>query len=204
MKSALIMMAFVVLSGCSWIAVDHYYESKESISGWSSEFRPGKSSTKNAGYPDAMIFSFSRPEFTVSLNVDYQNVISVGPIIFPVIPTPWKHTGELTLEATITTDSEVEVDLSKWQVSRNGKSRKIGPKEIFVPGYSSGSEWSEPSPLTLKNDSIVYVRYPLKAADIESINIAIGGFKTSGGLVKPPELNLVKTSGDWHFEQFTL
>ena len=71
MKPLVLIILLSALSGCSWIAVDRYYEAVDSNNQWLSEFREGKTSTKNQGYPDTFLHTFTHPEFKLVVDVSY-------------------------------------------------------------------------------------------------------------------------------------
>ena len=82
-KLLFIIVLLSQLSGCSWIAVDYYYDENSSSAEWVGEFRPGKTSTKMSGYPDTVLYTFEHHDFKLTLNLSYQNVVSIGPVVFP-------------------------------------------------------------------------------------------------------------------------
>lgn len=198
MKPFILMFMLAISSGCSWIAVDRYYEAVGSNNLWFSEFREGKTSTKNQGYSDTFLHTFTHPEFKLVVDVSYQDVVLVGPLIFPVIPTLWEHSGNLRMEVIIYTETNTEIDLSQWQVKFDGASHL--PEKVYVNGQNDAPIGK----VALEKDSQIYVIYPLKAASIDTIEIEFGLVLNGQNSIQVPALNLSKSKGDWHFEQFTL
>jgi hypothetical protein len=199
-----IVTLLCALSGCSWIAVDHYYESKVAPKNWTSDFRPGITSTKTAGYPDTILYTFSDSNFKLTLNVSYQNVVSIGPLIFPIIPMPWKHAGDLRLQASLELKTSIQFDTNSWKVTHKKTGIEISPSKMYLINPDTQAHNQEPSKVKLDKDSLIYLSYPIRAADITELAITLGSFTSSNSSVIPPTLNLTKTTGTWHFEQFTL
>jgi hypothetical protein len=204
-KLLFIIVLLSQLSGCSWIAVDYYYDENSSSAEWVGEFRPGKTSTKMSGYPDTVLYTFEHHDFKLTLNLSYQNVVSIGPVVFPIIPMPWKHLSELRLEATIETDQNIGFDLSHWKVKANVSNDAVQPSEVFfIENSSLETQNQAPAQVNIDKRSRIYLTYPLKAADVSEIVISVGTFSTQTGTITPPKLSLSKARGTWHFEQFTL
>jgi len=195
----LILVTFVFsLSGCAWISLDRYYGIDGTNDQWQSKFRPGKSSTKTVGYPDTQIHSFIHPEVELTLEISYQDIGAVGPLIIPFIPTPWDSSKNIMITATLYTESEIEIDFSTWQISTSGV--KHEPKEVFVDRISGEVKGK----VKLQKGSRIYLPYNLKAADVDSLSMEFGLIKAGQKLIKPPELNLLKTKGTWHYEAWTV
>ena len=52
------------------------------------------------------------PEFKFTVDISYQDVAAFGPLIVPIIPTPWDSSINLRLEARVYTEAEIKIDLS--------------------------------------------------------------------------------------------
>jgi hypothetical protein len=186
------------LSGCAWIALDRYYGVDGSNDQWQSEFRPGKTSTKMMGYPDTQIHSFVHPEFKLTVNISYQDTGAFGPLIVPIIPTPWDSDQNIMVRATVYTESEIEIDFSTWQITTNGVVHN--PENVFVVGVDE----SGLGKIKLAKNSTIFIVYQLKAVDVDSLLLDFGPVGKGPKSINIPELNLLKTKGTWHYEVWTV
>lgn len=179
-----------LISGCSWISRDYYYQSAET-SGWSKEFRPGKTSTKAAGYPDSVVYTLNEPDFELQLSVSYQNVVSVGPLIFPIFPTFSHHDGELRISAQVTPESAAILSTKEWRITELPSGKVVTPNNGVVE-------------MEIAESSNFQVVFPVQFSEVASFTLDIGTFNIAGKSISPPALQLTKEKGTWHFEQFTL
>ena len=198
MKSLILVLLLSSLSGCAWVALDRYYGVNGESDQWQSEFRPGKTSTKAMGYPDTQIHSFFGPEFKISVDISYQDIGAFGPLLIPIIPTPWDSSRDLTIEATVYTQSEIEIDFGSWEITTNG----VGhiPEEVFVAGMDEAYLGR----VKLTKNSTVFLSYKLKAADVDALIVDFGSILKGEELIKIPALKLLKTKGTWHYEVWTV
>mgnify|MGYP000182033045 CR=1 FL=1 len=110
------------------------------------------------------------PEFKFTVDISYQDVAAFGPLIVPIIPTPWDSSINLRLEARVYTEAEIKIDLSKWKITTGGAS--YAPENAFVVGL-----YETPiGKVKLEKNSSIIVVYPLKAADIDSLSVDFGSF----------------------------
>lgn len=192
-----LLIFLIFLQGCSWIAVDRYFESSGNSDVWVSKFREGKTSTKIGGYPDTFIHTYHHSKFSVAIDISYQNILFVGPLVFPIIPTPWKHGGDVIIEVRLNSIEEITVDINKWVLVADGV--RYLPKSILY----SDVGLTTMETLVPKGSSRTLVSYPLKAADLDVISLSVGSILLTGLPINIPSLDLVKQAGTWHFEQFT-
>ncbi len=201
--STLIILA-ILSSGCSWISRDYYYKSDVSVTGWTDEFRKGKRAIKRGGYPDAVIYSYKTDHFKLTLEVSYQDVVIVGPLLFPVIPTPWKSSRDLYLSVKIYPNKPMEFDSSKWKIIDGSTN------EIFHPvSYRSimdNNFLADQVPKKLKIDSTIFmsVTFPIKAVEVSSLTVNLGAFFVGAEEFVLSILTLSKAKGDWHFDQLSI
>ena len=198
MKLLIALVLLVNLSGCAWIALDRYYGTDGSNDQWASEFRPGKTSTKMSGYPDTQLHSFIKPEFKLTVNISYQDIGAFGPVIVPIIPTPWDSSRELRIVVEVYTESEIEVDFSSWQITTGEESHS--PQIVSVVGMDE----SPLGKIKLEKNSTILVYYQLKVADIDSLSVNFGPFLKGKKSIEIPALNLLKFKGTWHYEVWTV
>lgn len=179
-----------LISGCSWISRDYYYRGEET-SGWSEEFRSGKSSTKVAGYPDAIVYTLNDPELELKLSVSYQNVVSIGPLVFPIFPTFSHHDGELQVSVQVTPKHEAALSTNEWRII------EMPSGKVSLPSNGVAS-------MVITEPSYFRVVFPVKFSEVTRFTLDIGTLNIAGKKIAPPVLQLTKEKGAWHFEQFTL
>ena len=194
MKIFLLAVLLASISGCAWISLDRYYENDGSNYQWQSKFRAGKTSTKVMGYPDTQIHTFYHPSFKLTVDISYQDIGAVTPFFIPIIPTPWDSSKNLVVKANIYTDTETEIDLSKWFITTGGVS--YAPEKVFIVGQDKAIVGKT----MLTKGSYIYVTYQLKVAAIDSLLIDFGTFLKGQESIKVPILQLIKTKGTWHYE----
>jgi hypothetical protein len=192
-----LLILLIFLQGCSWIAVDRYFKNDGNSEVWASKFREGKTSTKTGGYPDTFVHTYHHSKFSVAIDISYQNVLFVGPLVFPIIPTPWKHSGDLIIEVRLNSIEEMTVDINKWILVADGV--RYLPKSILYSDVGLKTMKT----LVPKGSSRTLVSYPLKVADLDAMSLSVGSIQLTGLPINIPNLDLVKQAGTWHFEQFT-
>ncbi|MBV1880624.1 MAG: hypothetical protein KUG82_03280 [Pseudomonadales bacterium] len=198
MKLLILVILLSNLSGCAWIALDRYYGVDGINDQWQSEFRPGKTSTKMMGYPDTQIHSFAHSEFKLTVDISYQDTGAFGPLIVPIIPTPWDSDQNIMVRATVYTESEIEIDFSLWKITTNGVIHN--PEKVFVIGVDETGLGK----VKLAKNSTIFIVYELKAVDVDSLLLDFGPVEKGPVSIKIPELNLLKTKGTWHYEVWTV
>jgi hypothetical protein len=194
-------LLIITTSSCAWIGQDYYFENDNNYKGWTKKFQLGKDSDKNGSHRDTVIFNYQREQIEIELDVGYQDTTIFGPLIIPILPLPWDHTGELTVKVSLETKSDVEVDVSDWVIT------DLDTNSTFIPQsvYRSGKGIIPPTfILEEKNKVILFIRYPIKASEINYFDIKLGVFLYGKYKISPPNIVLKKVKGNWHYNQWTL
>ncbi|MBL1275460.1 MAG: hypothetical protein COB30_005185 [Ectothiorhodospiraceae bacterium] len=137
-----------------------------------------------------MLFTFEDSGFALTVSASYQNVVSVGPLVFPIIPFFSDFDGDLYISAEVTAKSPVQLNTGNWTIIdlSNNKSYQAIEQEQ----------------LTISTPTRFQVSFPIKAIDITRFKLQIGNITAGQQQITPPPIRLTKTKGTWHFEQFTL
>lgn len=180
-----------LLSACSWISRDYYFHSSEVSDFWGAEFRSGIANTKRAGYPDSVIYSYFDEDVKIGINVSYQDTTFWGPLLFPIVPLPWKSRGDFYVLIDIEAKVPVVYDSTAWIV------KDLNTDLVYKPEV-------EPRSLIGVDKITSLIEFPVSASSLTNIELQLSEFKYNGKTIKPEKLVLSVKKGDWHFQQFTM
>ncbi|NVJ51550.1 MAG: hypothetical protein HWE13_10605 [Gammaproteobacteria bacterium] len=177
--------------------MDRYYAVDGDSALWQSEFKPGTTSGKSTGYPDAQLLHYSTGDIKLTLELSYQEIGAVGPIV-PIIPTPWASSEELMIKVDIQTPTQVVTLFNDWIITANKQSYR--PSKV----YSEDLAPSPTSGVSLNNRRTVYLQYEVKFSDADKISINFAPLQQGQQNYLIPPLTLVKVKGAWRYEVMTV
>ena len=202
-----IILILIFFNGCTWIARDYYYGDNNNQEDWYQEFLKGKPSDKQGTHPAKEILTYTYKDFELKLHISYQDMTVYGPIIVPIIPTPWDTTRMLTIQVEIDTKGKlIALDPMKWQV------KDLSTRKIYYPNsinlYTNKKHEfiniDSMHSLEIYKPAKLYIHYPIKVSDTDEIEIDIESFSYEKEVLAPSPIKLKKVKGDWHFNQWTI
>jgi hypothetical protein len=194
-RTLLILFLLLLITSCAWIGRDYYFDTVNNSVIWQKKFQEGRSADKNGEHSDTVVFTYSMKEASIKINIDYQDVTVFAPVIIPMIPLPWQHSGKLHMEVIIEARESLNFDINDWRIINLDNNLEYKP------------EWVNASmPATLENNDSkkLFVQFPVEAVEISNLKLVFGPFIGSTAKTMPSPLTLKKIKGDWHYNQFTL
>ena len=204
-----IILILLILSGCATVQQEYYYKSNNNQTDWSHEFFVGEGGGKRVQSPAREVLTYSYEKLKISFYISYLDITAIGPVIIPIIPTPWDSDRELRIFVDVNTGSkDVQFDMTKWKV------KVISTREHYPPLKAETTPYIyEPTSVTQGLDSNYSKRdthlsyglhFPVKLSEIDEMEINIGSFTYGEKVLTPSIVKLKKIKGDWYFNGFTV
>jgi len=202
-----IVLILIIFGGCTWIEREYYYKDNNNKADWHHQFIKGSGGGKRIQLPAKEVLIYTHDKFQLKLHISYLDMTMYGPVIIPIIPTPWDTDKVLSIEVEVLTGKEpIILDSLKWKIE------DLSTNKIYFPNKLSGfrKEGKKYIAITSKNalklhgHSYLFISYSIKVSDIDNIEINIGSFTYEKELIKPSPIKLKKTKGDWYWNGFTV
>ena len=201
----LLIISVIMSAGCAWIGRDYYFDNDSKMDGWNKEFLEGKGSDKGGVHPDTATFHYNEVPFSFGFRIVYQDATVFGPLMIPIIPLPWSHSEDLTVNVTIETSKEIALDISSWEITDLETKTTFQPNSVFLYTNKTYHQYPDdvPSRININGATTVRVEYSVKASDINIVEVNFGKTLNRNGLATST-IRLEKVKGNWHYNQFTL
>ncbi len=191
-----LLVVAISVTGCSSVVRDMYYAQESVPPEWRGEFIPGRTSTKQAGGADQVLFTYTNDNLELSIHSEYQRVVTWGPLWFALIPTGgWGQSdGNIFLRVygqAKRKETGLEIDPLQWVVGVNGDEKRLLSPELVSEHQFEGVDY-------------FVMKYPIKFSSVQTLTIRFRGVTSDGSDVNIPPLKISKKKGSLRFEQFTL